>query len=185
MFPGEELRAQRELRDLSIEDVYRLLRVPASCIRALEAGDMTSLPALTYAMGFLRSYCEFLELDPDPYLDCLQECAAPAAAPGFLRMKAYDKQHRPAWVSDAITWATISAILALGWFTYTVVVQPGASPSEGRGRGGYYCCACAHACAGRAARTLGGLAATCLKRFSSQLELRREFRRLLSFATMN
>lgn len=56
---GERLRRSREARGLSIEDVADVLKFRADYVEALEYGEIKELPA-TYAIGFLRSYAEFL-----------------------------------------------------------------------------------------------------------------------------
>lgn len=56
---GERLRRSREARGLSIEDVAEVLKFRADYVEALEYGEIRQLPA-TYAIGFLRSYADFL-----------------------------------------------------------------------------------------------------------------------------
>ena len=57
---GAALRAEREKRGLSIEDVANHLKIGARLLRALEEGDASSLPHLAYAKGFIRSYSSYL-----------------------------------------------------------------------------------------------------------------------------
>jgi hypothetical protein len=64
-FPGSELRARREELGFSIYEAFRKTRVPANYIEALEQGDILNLPATCYAAGFLKTYCEFLGLNPE------------------------------------------------------------------------------------------------------------------------
>ncbi|MEN3974309.1 helix-turn-helix transcriptional regulator [Emcibacter sp. SYSU 3D8] len=56
---GERLRHTREARGLSIEDVAEVLKFRADYVEALEYGEIKELP-VAYAVGFLRSYAEFL-----------------------------------------------------------------------------------------------------------------------------
>lgn len=56
---GERLRTTREARGLSIDDVADVLKFRADYVEALERGQVKELP-VTYAIGFLRSYAEFL-----------------------------------------------------------------------------------------------------------------------------
>ena len=79
-FPGDILRARREARGLTLTDVHRDIHVPVAYIRALEAGDLDALPETTYAMGFLNTYCHFLELDPEPLADGFRACTQPPPA---------------------------------------------------------------------------------------------------------
>lgn len=60
---GEILRRARAHYGLSLPDVEQALRIRASQLEALEMMDMSRLPGRVYAIGFVRSYSEFLGLD--------------------------------------------------------------------------------------------------------------------------
>ncbi len=60
---GQVLRTEREKKYLSVEDVADGLKISARVLRAIEAGDMTSLPHAVYVRGFVSAYGKFLELD--------------------------------------------------------------------------------------------------------------------------
>lgn len=60
---GEILRRARAHYGLSLMDVEQALRIRASQLEALEMMDMNRLPGRVYAIGFVRSYSEFLGLD--------------------------------------------------------------------------------------------------------------------------
>ncbi len=60
---GEILRAAREERRLSVEQVNRETKISAQTITALEADDFEGFPSETYLKGFLRTYADFLGLD--------------------------------------------------------------------------------------------------------------------------
>jgi cytoskeleton protein RodZ len=62
---GTRLRAARERMGWALPDVAATLRIREPLLRAIEAGDAAELPALTYAVGFVRSYATLLGLDPD------------------------------------------------------------------------------------------------------------------------
>jgi cytoskeleton protein RodZ len=128
-FPGHELKERREALGLSEDDVYRKLRVPSHFVRTIETGALDQLPALTYTIGFLRTYCRLLELDSEPYVHDLTAAMRPAR--GFLGFG--DKsapRPRPAWMTEAITWLSICGIMLLGWLAYSVVVRPGSDPDR-------------------------------------------------------
>lgn len=128
-FPGSDLRENREALDLTIEDVYRKLRIPVDVLRALEEGRVNDLPPKTFATGFLKSYCELLGLDGEGYAAALHDCTRkPTGIRSFAKQT---KTQRPPWMNDALAWAVILVILALGWLTYTVTIQPEAGESGG------------------------------------------------------
>lgn len=81
-FPGSEIRQRRESLGLSVYEAYRHTRVPVKYIEIIERGDVAALPGECYSVGFLRTYCQFLEIDPDPYVDCMRAMSRPAP-PGF------------------------------------------------------------------------------------------------------
>ena len=62
---GEILRRTRVHYARSIEEVEAALRIQAKQIHAIEVGDTDALPARVYALGFVRSYAEYLGLDGD------------------------------------------------------------------------------------------------------------------------
>lgn len=130
-FPGHVLREKRLASDLTLDEVYKSLRIPVSILSAFEEGRTQDLPPMTYSLGFLRTYCQFLGLAPERYADALRESSRPVT--NFLGLPSgVDRNLRPAWMSDMTAWAVITLLLALGWLTYSLTVQP--RPEEGAGR---------------------------------------------------
>ena len=60
---GTALQAARQQTGKSLPEVAGLLRIRQPFLLALEEGRHKDLPGITYAVGFLRSYAEFLGLD--------------------------------------------------------------------------------------------------------------------------
>jgi len=60
---GEALRRTRVYYGRSLADIEKALRIRACQIDAIERGDMQALPGRVYAIGFVRSYAEYLDLD--------------------------------------------------------------------------------------------------------------------------
>ena len=60
---GEALRRTRSFYGKSLSDIERSLRIRSSQIGAIERGDISALPGRVYAIGFVRSYAEYLGLD--------------------------------------------------------------------------------------------------------------------------
>ena len=60
---GERLRAAREERGLSLEDVAAQTRIPQRHLVAIENADWDSLPAPTYTIGFAKSYASAVGLE--------------------------------------------------------------------------------------------------------------------------
>lgn len=60
---GERLRAAREGRGLSLEDVAAQTRIPQRHLASIETGEWDSLPAPTYTIGFAKNYAGAVGLD--------------------------------------------------------------------------------------------------------------------------
>lgn len=73
---GAELARLRTQRGWSVDDVSVRLKVGTAKLRALEAGDLTHLPDLTFAVGVVRSYAKALGVDPAPFADALRRATA-------------------------------------------------------------------------------------------------------------
>src|SRR3954467_334721 len=61
---GETLREARMRQHLDITDVEARTKIRAKYLRALENEDFGMLPGATFVKSFLRTYAEFLGLDP-------------------------------------------------------------------------------------------------------------------------
>jgi len=66
---GARLAAIRESRGVSLRDAAARTHIRENHIVAIEAADRKGLPARPYALGFVRTYAEFLELDPRPVVE--------------------------------------------------------------------------------------------------------------------
>jgi cytoskeleton protein RodZ len=60
---GERLRIAREAKGLSLDDVARQTRIPVRHLEHIERGEWDALPAITYSVGFARSYANTVDLD--------------------------------------------------------------------------------------------------------------------------
>ena len=130
-FPGEELHARREELGLSIQDVFERTRIPLEYLVALERGRLRSLPNACYAVGFLKTYCHFLELDSQRFVNSYRAAARPTG--GFFRRKQVEISKAPSlWMVDLMTWAAICGVLLFVWFAYSAVIRPQAEPAEHR-----------------------------------------------------
>jgi cytoskeletal protein RodZ len=137
VFPGKLLLERRESLGHSIQSAYEQTHVPLEYLQAFEAGSFENLPGRAYALGFLRSYCAFLGLEADPFIDQYLFCTQPLKNNGpldFIKNKQADSvlEHGyPRWVQEALTWATVVLVIILGWFAFTAVIQPLANSWKG------------------------------------------------------
>lgn len=124
---GPELRAEREARGLSLEQVAAETRIPQRHLVTLEAGAFHTLPGRTYATGFARSYAKLLEMDPDLVADRVRaemvEAREQDGAPSF-------EPGDPARVpSRGLAWLALAAVVLLllgGFFFMRTLFAPAA-----------------------------------------------------------
>lgn len=76
---GEELRAAREGRGLSREDICREIRVVRDYLVAVEEGNFDRLPSKAYARGIIRSYAGCVGLSADDLIALYDGSCKPAA----------------------------------------------------------------------------------------------------------
>lgn len=60
---GERLKRAREAKNLTLEDVASRTRIPLRHLNSIEEGNWGALPAVTYAVGFARSYARAVGLE--------------------------------------------------------------------------------------------------------------------------
>lgn len=122
---GTDLRLEREARDLSQEEVFRKLRIPLEFIRQIESGELGDVVANTYTIGFAKTYCSFLGRNPESHIADMRPIRARNKGLIDQANKALhaESSERPVWLTEAMMWATIIGIIALGWATYSLVVQ--------------------------------------------------------------
>ncbi len=66
---GGRMRAARARLGLTVDDVSATLRIRKTFIEAIEAGRSGDLPGMTYAIGYVRSYANFLKLDANATIE--------------------------------------------------------------------------------------------------------------------
>jgi cytoskeletal protein RodZ len=60
---GDRLRIAREEKGLSLDEVARQTRIPIRHLQHIEQEEWDALPAITYTVGFARSYANAIGLD--------------------------------------------------------------------------------------------------------------------------
>ncbi|MCY1354263.1 Cytoskeleton protein RodZ [compost metagenome] len=121
---GAALAREREAQRLSVEDVSARLKVAAPKLRAIEAGDLQTLPDVTFAKGVMRAYARMLHVDINALLARFQPPAAPVTEIARQREgslnAAFDDRNRFRTGGAGGRWvwlALVAVVLAAGgWF---------------------------------------------------------------------
>ncbi|MEP7133261.1 MAG: helix-turn-helix domain-containing protein [Acidobacteriota bacterium] len=117
---GEELRRQRLVREISLEEISSSTKISVRLLTALEASDVEKLPAPTFTRGFIRAYAIHLGIDPDEkvnaYLADLAGGApdAPTAKHARPRSRFWRGRGRRS-TAGSIFGGIVGLLLLLGW----------------------------------------------------------------------
>lgn len=65
---GTYLRRERELRQISLEEIAQTTRIPIRMLQHIEGDRLDRLPGEVFAKGFLRSYARSVGLQADDVL---------------------------------------------------------------------------------------------------------------------
>ena len=116
---GAALRAKREERGLSLENVSERLKISTSHLDALEKGDLSGMPHTAYAKGFLRSYARYLGLPEDEYrpvLDSLSPDRSSVVTEPLFEPDVSARPHRDTrWIGIVLSLALACLIAWAVW----------------------------------------------------------------------
>src|ERR1700756_1879884 len=65
---GERLKRERELREVTLEEITQATRIGPRFLEALENEDWAQLPGGVFNRGFVRSVARYLGLDEEAFL---------------------------------------------------------------------------------------------------------------------
>ena len=77
---GEELRRERLIREVSLDEISASTKISIRLLTALESSDVEKLPAPVFTRGFIRAYSRHLGLDPDEMVNAYLADVAPDRA---------------------------------------------------------------------------------------------------------
>ena len=66
---GEALQEARHKSNQSLSQISSLLRIRHDYLKAIENGTPDDIPGTTYAIGFIKSYSNYLGIDPEGYIN--------------------------------------------------------------------------------------------------------------------
>src|SRR5579875_1313469 len=117
---GDRLREAREAKGLSLDDVARQTRIPIRHLEHIEREEWDALPAITYSVGFVRSYGNALGLDGPALGAELREQLGGARSAGATSTAYYEPADParvpPRWI--ALAAALIAALIVVGYLVW-------------------------------------------------------------------
>jgi cytoskeleton protein RodZ len=129
--PGEMLKALREERKLTVQDIAAKLYLDAGIIEALEQNKFVDLTASTYTRGYLRSYSRLVGADADLIIAIYNKVAPgpPEIIPEVRPPAQISSRDKPV---QAFTWVVLLVIglLVFSWVRSNYLVDEPDQPAE-------------------------------------------------------
>lgn len=126
--PGDRLRAAREEKGLSLEDIASQTRIPLRHLEAIEEGEWDRLPAPTYTIGFAKSYASAVGLDRNEIGDEVRDemgGSRPAVATTNEVFEPADPARTmPRWLVITAIAAIVLVVIAMTWLNRRALQEP-------------------------------------------------------------
>ena len=110
---GERLKRERELREVSMEELTKATRISTRFVQALENEDWAKLPGGVFGHGFVRTIARYLGLNEEALLGEYDSARAEHLPPPAS--KAEERiPSPPKWLPAAV--ALVALLLVVGFF---------------------------------------------------------------------
>ena len=114
-----DLRRARMASGRELAEVATALRIRTIYLEALEEGRFDDLPGSTYATGFLRTYSEFLGIDPDEMVERLKRETATGVSQRDLAFPVPPKEGRNPKPWLILVVLVVAGLAYGGWHVYS------------------------------------------------------------------
>jgi cytoskeleton protein RodZ len=112
---GHHLRLAREERGETLQEIAALLRIRRVYLQDLENGDLSAVPGRAYALGFLRSYGDYLGFNGEAIVEEVKRTDEPLPESPTLQVREpLPESHRPPLVLVAAS-LLLAASVYVGW----------------------------------------------------------------------
>jgi len=132
-----DLKALRETRGLSLDDIFATTRISIVNLTALENGDFKSLPSPIYTKSFIKKYAKTIGTDEKPLLERYETYLAATCKPAEaeeVRKPWPESSRRYLFLYGSLAIAIIAGLIVLTVFFYhsskpAAPVPPAAKPA--------------------------------------------------------
>ena len=121
--PGAALRAGREARGISREDVAKAMHLPVDFIGGIEDNAFSQLPPPTFTRGYIRSYAKLLGIESDvliqQYGEAIRDEGEAKLVVSVSRRSLLEfPQRSPGWVFGGAVFAVALAVALILWWAW-------------------------------------------------------------------
>lgn len=113
------MRAARLARREDLYDIADVLRIRPAYLDGLESGDIEVMPGRPYALGFLKSYADYLGLDGQALVREAKGLGGVVGAnPTLVYRMPVDEKRRPTKALGAVS-IVVAVLIYAGWHGYS------------------------------------------------------------------
>jgi cytoskeleton protein RodZ len=115
---GDRLKREREMREVSLEEISTATRISNRYLQALESEEWSKLPGGVFARGFVRTIARYLGLDEESLLAEFDLARSKEPSPLPYQTLEPTPQEMPRWLPAAVAAFVLLLLLAgavYGW----------------------------------------------------------------------
>jgi cytoskeleton protein RodZ len=122
---GENLRREREMRGVTLEEIAESTKISTRLLRALEQEHFSELPGGVFTRSFIRAYAGYLGLDAEHVLAEYRQAAQPESDYDLNRLTAATSlASKPTSRASPLPWVVAAILLGGGYATYRYAHRP-------------------------------------------------------------
>jgi len=126
---GENLRREREMRGVSLEEISSATKISLRFLEAIESEDFAKLPGGIFSRSFIRSYARYLGLDEERVVAEYQLAAHPQADFDLHRLAAGKSPGRPSAPTPLLATLVAAILLAGGYALFRYAPRATEAPT--------------------------------------------------------
>lgn len=129
---GSRLASARRQQQLELKSVASQMHLSSEVVAALESGDESVLPAMTFVRGYIKVYARLLGLDEKQILDLISTDESYQPAPLKAVGMRSPRRHRPIgkWLLRAAGVAVLAALMVYGVPLVERLLNKSAEPEQ-------------------------------------------------------
>ncbi|MGH9353013.1 MAG: helix-turn-helix domain-containing protein, partial [Terriglobia bacterium] len=112
---GENLRREREMRGISLQEISGTTKISVRFLELLEAEEFAKLPGGIFIRSFIRSYANYLGLDEEQVMAEYQLVAPPQGGEDFSRLGVTGASANKKTRAPVLPWIIAAVLLAGGY----------------------------------------------------------------------
>jgi cytoskeleton protein RodZ len=115
---GENLRREREMRAVTLEEMSDSTKISVRLLKALEQDHFSELPGGVFTRSFIRAYAQYLGLDEEHVLSEYKRAAHPSSDNDLSRLTPAISFSEGRPRGRVLPWITVAVLLGSGYAVY-------------------------------------------------------------------